>query len=89
MSKCEDCKKEMLDGVGCDWHYLVMGDGEVLRRQKHNEFGEEESMPCHDCNCPEGKTHHFGCDWERCPKCGGQLILCDCDFVAVSKKSKI
>ncbi len=33
---------------------------------------------CHDCGIPEGGIHSEGCDMERCPKCGGQLISCDC-----------
>jgi len=35
---------------------------------------------CHDCNCKEGELHHRGCDWERCPFCGGQLISCSCCY---------
>jgi len=36
------------------------------------------TWPCHDCGVKEGELHKDGCDMERCPKCGRQLITCDC-----------
>lgn len=33
---------------------------------------------CHDCYIELGGFHHPGCDMERCPRCGGQLISCGC-----------
>jgi hypothetical protein len=38
---------------------------------------------CHDCGCPDGGFHHPGCDAERCPMCGGQLISCGCKIVEI------
>lgn len=35
---------------------------------------------CHDCACEEGQLHEYGCDMERCPFCGNQLITCDCCY---------
>jgi len=35
---------------------------------------------CHDCFVEEGQYHHFDCDVERCPFCGGQLIICRCCY---------
>ena len=35
---------------------------------------------CHDCGSPEGHFHERGCDMERCPFCGGQLISCNCAY---------
>jgi len=34
---------------------------------------------CHDCEAKPGEYHDMGCDVERCPDCGGQLIACQCD----------
>ena len=35
---------------------------------------------CHDCGAVEGALHELGCDMERCPFCGGQLITCSCAY---------
>lgn len=35
---------------------------------------------CHDCGVEEGELHEMGCDMERCPFCGRQLISCDCCY---------
>ena len=35
---------------------------------------------CGDCGCHEGQLHEYGCDQERCPHCGGQLISCECSL---------
>lgn len=37
---------------------------------------------CHDCGASQGHMHHSGCDWEECPRCGGQLLSCGCEPVA-------
>jgi hypothetical protein len=35
---------------------------------------------CHDCGCEEGEIHEQGCDVERCPFCGYQLLSCNCRY---------
>ncbi len=41
-------------------------------------MNEKISDCCHDCIALEGELHKEGCDWERCPKCKGQLLSCSC-----------
>lgn len=35
---------------------------------------------CPDCAAEIGEFHGPNCDKEECPKCGGQLLSCGCDF---------
>jgi hypothetical protein len=70
---CVDCNQEMRRGVGCTLAKLELRDGETVARDVY-----DESRPCHDCGVERGQLHHLGCDWEKCPRCGWQLITCGC-----------
>lgn len=83
MTKCRWCDQEMNKANGCTANNIVkFKDGSEMESiPYHNEFlsaEREDLIRCHDCNCLIGEKHHPGCDMERCPKCGGQIIGCDC-----------
>jgi len=42
--------------------------------------------PCGDCAVVKGEYHVPGCDIERCPSCGGQMIGCECSSSKTPKK---
>jgi len=83
MAKCLDCKKDMSKSsvVTCDKNIVIVDGKEYPRNTKYHDV----NVRCHDCNIVNGFVHHFGCDMERCPKCDGQLISCDC----ISKEPKL
>ena len=73
----------------CDWCFQEMsvdtctGNTEVefpdgLILPTSTEHFDEPTGRCYDCNIKHGGFHHPGCDIERCPKCGGQIISCGC-----------
>lgn len=87
MSKaiCKICGEVMLEVDGCIPHsYGKVGkEGMKWKYPCGPENTQTDGERCHDCNAMAGKPHHPGCDMERCPKCGGQAISCDCDLPTI------
>ena len=79
MALCRACNGEMLTADDCPANRIIeYADGVKLPATTYHF--SEPSGRCHDCGIKHGNYHHFGCDVERCPRCGDQLISCDCLF---------
>jgi hypothetical protein len=87
VAKCFDCELNMSDDTTntCTYNELYM-DGKWYKR---NSTYFDVNERCHDCNIlnQQGNYHHSGCDMERCPKCGGQLIGCGCNPTGARKNT--
>jgi hypothetical protein len=66
-----------IDGV--DFDRVRYGDEE-------EDWGAKDH-PCHDCAVLKGQFHVPGCDGERCPRCKGQMIGCDCPVDSDDEKA--
>ncbi len=77
MAVCDHCTQDMLTADGCiDWP--VAGKS-AIKRGDPNDSAPGATQRCHDCNALPGHYHHPGCDMQRCPCCGGQLLACNCE----------
>jgi|ETNvirnome_2_300_1030623.scaffolds.fasta_scaffold00142_27 major membrane immunogen (membrane-anchored lipoprotein) len=80
MAICQDCEKDMSSKhtKSCKLNIIFIDGKWYKRNTKYFDDGKR----CHDCNIEnkDGNVHHWNCDIERCPKCDGQLIMCDCDI---------
>lgn len=82
---CGCCNLDMLVTAGCASSEVKCNG----KKYKRIRFGDEplskRDAYCHDCNARLGFFHHGGCDVERCPACGGQLVSCDCEIEFITK----
>lgn len=76
MVKCPDCHQEMSSArtTSCTRKSITLGGQMVKRNTRYFDANKR----CHDCNIVNrpGNAHHHGCDIERCPIDGQQLISC-------------
>ena len=82
MSKVSTCRgNDFVEIDGVKWPSIPYINSFVFPPGEHGASSVivgELSDRCHDCNVQLAAKHHPGCDMERCPKCGGQLISCGC-----------
>jgi hypothetical protein len=84
MAVRQACSNEMRPASSClKFDFRFADDPNVYEPLRYGEeeddWGVLSGKNCHDCNCPPAAYHHVGCDVERCPRCGGQAISCDCE----------
>lgn len=80
MAVCTWCDREMTSARSCSASELHLRGEPVAMIRFGDELGWGRPSRCHDCGVGRGGFHHPGCDMQRCPLCGGQMLSCGCRF---------
>ena len=80
MAKCECCGLVMRSSKGCTYPMVEYSGKKYWRQKVGDEGWVKPGKRCGDCGALYGYFHHPGCDLERCPVCGDQLLSCDCNI---------
>lgn len=89
---CPFCKGDITKVIGCTLSAFIYA-GKEYERFKVGGAGDffegaDDGATCGDCGSLYGHYHHYGCDCEHCPVCGGQLITCRCE-VSYKNNNKV
>jgi hypothetical protein len=71
MRVCEWCQQDMWTATTCTGNIPFVIDGTT-----YAPIPAEED--CGGCGVNRGGLHHPGCDIEKCPRCDGQRVHCNC-----------